>query len=212
MDRVTLTITSELFDDHSQQEASVRNNITIRTLIEETRQEFNLMEGSYTLTRIGEGQPLPTDQTVEQLGLQVGDELIFQRERHSISQHMIVRGAHFFQPIGDAPTALLREITSQKVFGIEWHPAIIGRPDAGNSSSADMLAVNLGDVDDAKTVSRQHARILVQGGSYFLEPLAQQNPTYINDTQLEYGEKKRLKSGDKIGVGQVELTFHLQEK
>ena len=140
MDRVTLTITSELFDDNPQQEASVRANVTIRTLIEETRQEFSLMEGNYTLSEPGEAHALPPDQTIEQLGLQTGSELVFQRERNSISQHMIVRGGHFFQPIGDAAQAFLRETVSKQVFEIEWHPAIIGRPDASNPASADMLA------------------------------------------------------------------------
>jgi hypothetical protein len=212
MDRVTLTITSELFDDNPQQEASVRANVTISTLIEETRQEFSLMEGTYTLSEAGEQQSLPLDQTIEQLGLQTGSELIFQRERNSISQHMIIRGGHFFQPLGDASPAFLRETTSKKVFEIEWHPAIIGRPDAGNPASADMLAVNLGEVQEAKTVSRQHARIMVQGGNYYLEPLAQQNATMLNDDLIEFGEKRRLRNGDTVCVGKVELTFHTQNK
>jgi hypothetical protein len=211
MDRVTLTITSDLFDDNPQQEASVRANVTIRTLIEETRREFNLMEGNYILTPVGEQEPLPHDQTLEQLGVLMGSELVFQRERHSISQHMVVRGGHFFQPIADAPPAFVREGSSGTVFDIGWHPAIIGRPDATNPASGDMLAINLGDMEEARTVSRQHARILVQAGNYFLEPLAQRNPTFINDVEMEYGEKKRLKTGDKIRVGQVALTFHIQE-
>ena len=211
MDRVTLTITSELFDDNPQQEASVRANVTLRTLIEETRQEFSLMEGNYTLTAFGSDEALPPDQTIEQTGLQMGDELIFQRERHSISQHMIVRGGHFFQPLGDTAQAFLRESVSNQVFDIAWHPAIIGRPDASNPASADMLAINLGDVKEAKTVSRQHARILIQTGNYYLEPLAQQNATLLNDDEMAFGEKRRLRPGDKICVGKVELTFHMQD-
>ncbi len=38
MDRITLTITSDLFDDEDRrQEASVRANLTVRALIEEIR-------------------------------------------------------------------------------------------------------------------------------------------------------------------------------
>ena len=39
MERYILTISSELFDE-TEQEASVRKNLTIRALIEEVRQEY----------------------------------------------------------------------------------------------------------------------------------------------------------------------------
>lgn len=212
MDRIILTITSELFDDNPHQEASVRPNVTVRTLIDETLREFNLMEGNYTLTMAGDDTALPFDRTVEQLGIQMGSELIFARQRRSISQHMIMRGAHFFQPVTGAPPAFLREESSRAVFDIDWHPAIIGRPDASNPASADMLAVNVGEIEEGKTVSRQHARIMVQGGHYFLEPLAARNPTFLNDRELVMGEKARLQSGDRVQVGQIALTFHQQER
>lgn len=212
MDRIILTITSELFDDNTHQEASVRPNITIRTLIDETRREFNLMEGNYAFTLAGEDAALPDDQTIEQLGIQMGSELVFDRQRRSLSQHMIRRGAHFFQPVTGVPHAFLREEASRTIFDIDWHPAVIGRPDASNPASADMLAADVGEMEEGKTVSRQHARIMVQGGHYFLEPLAPRNPTFLNERELVMGEKARLQNGDKLQMGQVMLTFHMDER
>jgi len=78
MDRIILTITSDLFDDEDRrQEVSVRANLTVRALIEEIRREFNLLDAGYRLTPHGQEQPLPLDRTMEQLGLRTGAELVF---------------------------------------------------------------------------------------------------------------------------------------
>lgn len=210
MDRIILTITSELFDDDIHQEASVRKNVTVRSLIEEIRREFSLLEGNYSLMVQGSDQPLEADKTLEQLGLQTGVELIFERGRRRLSQQVIARGGQFFQAVGGAARALLREETSGQIFEIEWQPAIIGRPDASNPAGSEMLAVDVSGLPEARTVSRQHARITEQGGQYFLEGLAERNPTYLDDRELLPGEKRALRHGDRIRVGKIELVFNVQ--
>jgi hypothetical protein len=210
MDRVNLTITSELFDDNMHQEASVRKNATVRNLIEDIRREFSLLEGNYTLSVKGSTKPLEHGKTLEQLGIQTGVELVFDRERRRLSQQMVVRGGQFFQALSGPAHAFLREESSGQLFELEWQPAIIGRPDTGNPASAEILAVDLSELPEARTVSRQHARLTEQNGQYYLEGLAERNPTFLNDRELLRGEKRALLPGDEIRVGKVVLTFNLQ--
>ncbi len=209
-ERVNVTIVSELFDE-PEQEASIRTNLTVRALIEEIRREFNLLEGSYTLKRQGENQPLEPTQTLEQLGVQTGSVLVFERERMRLSQQIVRRGGRFFQGITGAEVAVLVEEQTGQEFYIRWQPAIIGRPSAGNPASAEALAVNLGALPDAKTVSRQHAQITEQKGRYYLEGLAKRNPTWLNEQELAHGEKRILRAGDCVRVGKITLRFELHE-
>jgi hypothetical protein len=210
MDRIVLTISSELFDDNPRHEASIRTNTTVRGLIDEIRREFNLLDGNYSLTLKGSNKPLESDKTLDQLGVLTGSELIFERERRRLSQQIVARGGQYFQPISGSVRAILQEETSDSLFDIEWQPAIIGRADAANPASAQRLAVDLSELPEARTVSRQHARITERGGQYFLEGLAERNPTLLNDRELMVGEKRVLKPGDKIRVGKIVLTFNTQ--
>ena len=208
-ERVNVTIVSELFDE-PEQEASIRTNLTVRALIEEICREFDLIAGEYVLQRQGEDQPLDPAQTLAQLGIQTGSVLVFERERMRLSQQVVRRGGRFFQGITGAEVAVLVEERSGQEFYIRWQPAIIGRPSANNPASAEALAVNVGALPDAKTVSRQHAQITEQKGRYFLEGLAKRNPTFINDQELAPGEKRMLRAGDRVRVGKITLRFELR--
>src|SRR5206468_4161557 len=68
MARTILTITSDLFDDTSQ-EASIRENLPIRTLLVECRKEFSLPDGNYILTVKSTGKMLDPEKTLEQAGV-----------------------------------------------------------------------------------------------------------------------------------------------
>jgi hypothetical protein len=210
MDRIILTITSELFDDNPHQEVSVRPNITIRSLVDEILREFSLLEGNYSMTQAGTGKVLPLDQTLEQVGLQTGAELVFGRERRRLSQQIVMRGGQYFQTLESPVRAFLREEPTGTIFDIEWQPALIGRPDAHDPSSAALLAVDLSEMAEARTVSRQHARITERNGQYFIEGIADRNPTFVNDRELVIGEKRALQSGDKICVGKILLRFQTE--
>ncbi len=211
MDRVILTITSDLFDEEERrQEVSVRANLTVRALIEEIRREFNLLDAGYRLTLAGQREPLPLDRTMEQLGLQTGVELVFARDRHRLDQRVIARGGQYFEPVSQPGRAFLRETTSGQVFIIDWQPAIIGRPDAANPSTAQALAVDVSTLAEGRTVSRRHAQVTERGGTYYLEALNERNPTLLNGQPLTLGERRALSPGDRIRVGMVELEFGVQ--
>jgi len=208
MERITLTISSELLDD-TQQEASVRKNLPVRALIEEIRREFGLREGDYVLLLKGRTDALPAERSLDELGIATGAELVFARGRR-LRQQVIPRGRMMFQAISVAGRCLLREATSGQEFVIEWQPALIGRPDAANPASADALAVNLGGVAQARTVSRQHAQLIESEGIFYVEGLAPRNPTFVNEQALAPDERRRLDDGDQIRVGSVVLVFELR--
>lgn len=210
MDRIILTITSELFDEADRrQEVSVRANLTVRALIEEIRREFNLLDAGYRLTLAGQREALPLDRTMEQLGLQTGAELVFERDRHRLDQRVIARGGQYFEAVSQPGRVRLREAASGQTFPIEWQPAIIGRPDAANPATAQALAVDVSALAEGRTVSRRHAQITERAGTYYLEALNERNPTLLNGQALALGERRALSPGDRIRVGLVELVFEV---
>ena len=55
------------------------------------------------------------------------------------------------------------------------------------------------------TVSRHHARVFFERGDYFLEDLGSTHGTKHNDRDLTRGEKRLLRSGDRISI----ISFHI---
>jgi hypothetical protein len=219
MARTLITIKSDLFDNPEGEEASIRENLPVRTLIAEVCKEFDLPEGSYTL-RVDNGKTLEMDKTLEQSNIRVGAVLVFTRERRSVqrrpadfmaSQSVMLSGAPDSRVDISGPNrAFLRENDTGEVFDIAWQPAVIGRPDANNPASAELLAVNLGKHAAAQSVSRQHSRITETNGQYYLEALSERNPTFLNEGQVRTGEKRFLQTGDKIRVGSITLTLGMK--
>lgn len=209
MERIILTVESELFDEVSQ-EASIRKNVTMRNLMIEIQREFSLPEGNYLLQIKGEKRSLDLDKTLEQLNIQTGAEIVFARDRRNAARVMALGGSTHTMIISSKQAYLVEDETG-KVFEIEWQPAIIGRPDANNPVSGQTLAVNLGGFDEARTVSRQHATITERGGIYFIESMAERNPALLNGDTIHMGERRSLHIDDKILIGKISLTFKLHE-
>ncbi|HYF62540.1 MAG TPA: FHA domain-containing protein [Herpetosiphonaceae bacterium] len=57
-------------------------------------------------------------------------------------------------------------------------------------------------------VSRQHARLLHDGGSWKVEDLNSTNYTKVNGTKIAPNTPTDLNDGDKVNFGRVALTFH----
>jgi DNA-binding winged helix-turn-helix (wHTH) protein len=60
---------------------------------------------------------------------------------------------------------------------------------------------------DSSSVSRRHARIIVQGGDVTLEDLRSKNGTRLQGRRLD--APARLSHGDEIRFGSITLTFHV---
>ena len=82
---------------------------------------------------------------------------------------------------------------------------LVGRPDPATGAIPE---INLGDLDSARTLSRRHARILVNAGRLSLrEEPGVGNGTWVNGNKLQPGEEVALKSGDTLRFGAIELRL-----
>lgn len=79
---------------------------------------------------------------------------------------------------------------------IPSYPYIIGK-------EKDRVNLVLGD----HSVSRIHARLVEEDGNVYVEDLHSTNGTYLNDFPLTPHERVKLKRGDLLQLGKVELDF-----
>ncbi|MHB0977613.1 MAG: FHA domain-containing protein [Candidatus Aquicultorales bacterium] len=57
---------------------------------------------------------------------------------------------------------------------------------------------------DDVTVSRKHARIMIEKGSLLIEDVGSLNGTYVNNQRVE---KRNLSDGDELQIGKYKLLF-----
>lgn len=80
---------------------------------------------------------------------------------------------------------------------------LVGRPDPVTGLLPD---INLGPLDQARSVSRRHAKIVNEGGCLFLrEEVGTTNGTFVNGERLPTGQARPLAVGDWVRFGSVEL-------
>jgi pSer/pThr/pTyr-binding forkhead associated (FHA) protein len=85
----------------------------------------------------------------------------------------------------------------------------IGRWDADNGVFPD---IDLDAFDEDAKVSRRHARIRRNNGSYFIEDLGSTNGTYVNrGRRLLPGNAQVLNDGDEVIVGKTFLRFRVNQ-
>lgn len=190
--------------DVAGQKAKVRRTLTVRSLIDEILREFDDLDRRtpdvYGIFMKGASKAVAREQTMIQLDLQNQDELVFKYLRQSV-RRMIV----------GAPPAYLREESSDRHYDILWQGAIIGRPDADPVHS-ELLAVNLETYPNGQRVSRRHAQILEEGGEYYVESLSQSNPTFLNSETNPITERRLLRNGDRIRIGNKLFTLTFLHK
>ena len=73
--------------------------------------------------------------------------------------------------------------------------------------------IDLTQVDINRSVSRRHARIVVQDGAFQIsEEVGALNGTFVNGQRLTSGRPATLVSGDKVGLGMVSLVFKTPDR
>lgn len=184
--------------EHTGQRARLRRSLTVNDLIGEILREFDDITADspekYAIYLKGFDHPLKRAETLAQLDIQPQDELVFEYVRQTIRRMLDV-----------SQYATLREDSTGKEFDIQWQPAVIGRPSTDVDHNI-MLAVNVQLLPDGKTVSRRHAQLTVSEGRYFIEPLAEQNPTFLNGKELMANSKREIRNCDKLAFGNNRLT------
>ncbi|MEI6290202.1 MAG: FHA domain-containing protein [Chloroflexota bacterium] len=185
--------------EHTDQRAMLRKNLTVTALIDEILKEFDDIiadsPSKYAVYLKGNDRALNRTQTLEQLDIQPHDELVFNYGRQSNIQML--------EP-GSYPS--LFDASQNRYYEIQWQPAIIGRP-TNDPDHNIMLAVNLQQHPKGNMVSRKHARITFNQGSYFIEPLAENNPVFVNGKQISLNTRKEIKNGDRIIIGKSDLVL-----
>src|SRR5574341_867634 len=185
--------------EHTGQRARVRKGLTVNDLIAEILREFDDIVADspekYAIYLKGFDQPLKPVETLAQLDIQPQDELVFDYVRQAIRRMLEV---HQY--------ATLREESTGKEFDVQWQPAVIGRPSTDVDHNI-ILAVNVQLLSDGKTISRRHAQITFSEGRYFIEPLAEQNPTFLNGKELMAHSKREIRNNDKLAFGNNRLTM-----
>jgi pSer/pThr/pTyr-binding forkhead associated (FHA) protein len=185
--------------EQTGQRARLRKSLTVNDLIGEILREFDDITADspekYAIYLKGFDHPLRPAETLAQLDIQPQDELVFEYVRQTIRRMLDV-----------SQYATLHEEGTGKEFDIQWQPAVIGRPSTDVDHNI-ILAVNVQLLPDGKTVSRRHAQITFSEGRYFVEALAEQNPTFVNGKELPALSKREIRNGDKLTFGNNRLTM-----
>ncbi len=84
-----------------------------------------------------------------------------------------------------------------KIFALET-AALVNSWNIGRSEELEISLID-------SSVSKQHARVIKQGGRWRLENLSEDKPLYLNDSRIDEGP---LQDGDRIRLGRTELQFH----
>lgn len=90
---------------------------------------------------------------------------------------------------------------------VEQPESLVGRTDDVSGIYPDVDMTPHGGEEGG--VSRRHARLIFEGGKWFVEDLDSTNGTYVNETELAPKTRTALSDGDAVGFGDVEMTFHL---
>jgi hypothetical protein len=110
------------------------------------------------------------------------------------------------EPAAEPQALVLRHSSGQTLpFDAARTEFLVGRPDPVTGIQPE---INLGPFDANRTLSRRHAKILKEGGLYFVrEEVGTSNGTFVNGERLKTGATVPLKPGDKLRFGSVEVEL-----
>jgi CRP-like cAMP-binding protein len=93
--------------------------------------------------------------------------------------------------------------TGDAFFLSKEEETMIGRSDPVTGIMPD---IDLTSVDNNRSVSRRHAKILRKEGRYFmLEEVGTVNGTYVNDQKIATGVQVEIKNGDRVRIGLIQM-------
>ena len=206
MDRMNLTLDIRA-NAIGPKRVNLRSSLLVDNLIATIKDKFNL-DGEFELRVENARQPLPPGLELEQAGVAHGAVLVITRIVESTGTLDAIRRGSRTRLSKNFKRVYLLEGRALAEYDLAWQPAVIGRKDHGDPSKNKLLAVDLGDMEEATSISRHHACITEEGGSFFLESVNEHNPTYLSDNRLRFGVKYPLPVGSRVGIGHVALTFY----
>ncbi len=110
--------------------------------------------------------------------------------------------------VGGEVLAVFISESSGKEYPVYKQDVLIGRTDPVTNIRPE---VNLSDELHAKSVSRRHARMLFQDGTYYIsEEIGALNGTFVDGNGLKPGIPTPLSHGSQINLGMVTLIFQIK--
>jgi len=163
---------------------------------------------AYQLLKSQPPSPGGSTQTVEGNGRQIAPPPPRQMSVGDVTQAMSPGLPEIRVP--DEALALLVHEGGPLSFPITSETVRIGRYDPVTGA---LPEIDLTQVDTHRSVSRRHARIVFDGGSFLLsEEMGVLNGTFINGRRLTSGESAPLRSGDKLSFGTISVVFRVSQK
>lgn len=105
---------------------------------------------------------------------------------------------------GAGTRLVLKRSGQETAFVFEFSPpATIGRFDP----SVGPVDVDLGSIEESSFVSRKHARIVDEEGTFKIQDLGSSNGTYVLRDDFERVEEAEIKDGDEIAFGNARFVF-----
>lgn len=104
------------------------------------------------------------------------------------------------------PTARLLHLQSNTTLELSSNLDVIhiGKPNDRIPPDIDVSGFT-----DSDIVSRIHADIRVEGGTFYIEDVGSSNGTYVNNLPLRPGDRHRLRPGDRIALGKGDKVSFL---
>lgn len=207
MDRMNLTLDIQA-NSIGLKRVNVRSSLVVGNLLGTIQDKFNL-DGNFELRLKSGSQALHPEVALNTLGVTDGATLVcsraieISRSLEAIQRGQRLRFSKKFKRV------YLEEKRTLSEFDLLWQPSVIGRKDQTNPAHNKLMAVDLAEIEELPTVSRHHACLTEQNGSFFIEAIQARNPTYLDGERLRPGQKYPLPAGSIIQVGRVWLTFHL---
>ena len=104
---------------------------------------------------------------------------------------------------GTAVDPLERQLAARRQYWLLWDGGRLALPEGETVIGREGEGVT---VLDSPTVSRRHARIVVDDREAVIEDLGSKNGTYVGGERI--ASPVRLQDGDQVRIGSIQLTFH----
>ncbi len=108
---------------------------------------------------------------------------------------------------GDAIAVFISEASGRE-FPVYKQDVLLGRTDPVTNIKPE---VNLSDEANSKLVSRRHARMIFQDGTYYIsEEIGALNGTFVDGERLKPGIPTPLAHGSQVVLGMITLIFQIK--
>jgi hypothetical protein len=207
MDRINLTI--DIQDNKiGRKQVNLRSSLIVANLITTIKDKFSL-DGEFQIRLANSFKPLAIQSELVETGVLDGSVLIFERVAQSSGVSDVIERGRRENLSKRFKRVYLQDERTLGEYDLAWQPSVIGRRNRRDPAKNRLLAVDLDEVEDSQTVSRHHACITEKDGSFFIEGMNPNNPTFLNGRQLTPGKSYALTAGSRIQVGRLIFNFHI---